>query len=79
MTATDTGSFVIVGNARTPLGNVHRTLKTISATKLGAVAIKDSLGDRVCLALARRRGLPVLTTDKPWADLDLGIEVRLIR
>ena len=38
-----------------------------------------SLGDRVCLALARRRELPVLTADRPWADLDLGIEVRLIR
>ncbi len=38
-----------------------------------------SLGDRACLALAMARGLPVLTADQAWANLDLGIEVRLIR
>ncbi|MBS0296316.1 MAG: type II toxin-antitoxin system VapC family toxin [Proteobacteria bacterium] len=38
-----------------------------------------SLGDRLCIALAQREGLPVLTTDRPWAELDLGVDVRLIR
>jgi ribonuclease VapC len=38
-----------------------------------------SLGDRACLALAAARGLPVLTADRTWAKLDLGIEVELIR
>ena len=38
-----------------------------------------SLGDRACLALAQERGLPVLTADRIWARLDLGIEIRLIR
>jgi len=38
-----------------------------------------SLGDRACLSLAQRLGLPALTTDRVWAALDLGIEVRLIR
>jgi PIN domain nuclease of toxin-antitoxin system len=38
-----------------------------------------SLGDRACLALACRESLPVLTTDRAWAELDLGIEVVLIR
>jgi len=38
-----------------------------------------SFGDRACLALARRLALPVLTADRSWAELDLGIEVKLIR
>ncbi|MBW6527930.1 type II toxin-antitoxin system VapC family toxin [Sphingomonas sp. RHCKR7] len=38
-----------------------------------------SLGDRVCLALGQRLDMPVLTSDRRWADLDLGIDVRLIR
>ena len=38
-----------------------------------------SLGDRLCLALAKREALPVLTADRPWADLNIGVEVRLIR
>ena len=38
-----------------------------------------SLGDRACLALAEREGLPVLTADRSWASLDIGVEIRLIR
>ncbi len=38
-----------------------------------------SLGDRACLVLARRLGLPALTADRTWAKLDMGIKVRLIR
>ena len=38
-----------------------------------------SLGDRVCLALAARERLPVLTADHTWASLDIGVEIRLIR
>jgi ribonuclease VapC len=38
-----------------------------------------SLGDRACLALARAEGLPVLTSDRAWASLDVGVEIRMIR
>lgn len=38
-----------------------------------------SVGDRACLALALREGLPVLTGDRAWAKLDVGVEVVLIR
>ena len=38
-----------------------------------------SLADRACLALAKREHLPVLTADRAWRDLDIGVEIRLIR
>jgi len=38
-----------------------------------------SLGDRACLQMAVQRQRPALTADKAWADIDLGIEIRLIR
>lgn len=38
-----------------------------------------SLADRACLALARLRKTPVLTTDKKWSELRLGVDVRQIR
>jgi PIN domain nuclease of toxin-antitoxin system len=38
-----------------------------------------SLGDRACLALAQGRNLPVLTADRSWQSLTIGVEIRLIR
>ena len=38
-----------------------------------------SLGDRFCLQLGRELNVPVLTTDRRWKALDLGVEVTLIR
>jgi ribonuclease VapC len=38
-----------------------------------------SLADRACLALGMRLGLPVLTADRVWASLDIGVVVQVIR
>lgn len=38
-----------------------------------------SLADRACLALAERERMPILTADRSWKSLDLGIDIRLIR
>lgn len=38
-----------------------------------------SLGDRACLALAETLGVTAVTADRAWADLDLDVEVQLIR
>jgi ribonuclease VapC len=38
-----------------------------------------SLGDRSCLALAQRLGAPAITAEHVWAELELDIEVQLIR
>lgn len=38
-----------------------------------------SLGDRCCLALARRLDAPVLTADQAWATVDVGVRVTVIR
>ncbi len=38
-----------------------------------------SLGDRGCLSLAQGLRLPVLTADRSWRELEVGVEVRVIR
>ena len=38
-----------------------------------------SLGDRACLALGLYLKLPILTADKLWSNLNLAVEIRLIR
>jgi ribonuclease VapC len=38
-----------------------------------------SLAEQACLALTLRLGLPVLTADRKWAELDLDVDVRPIR
>ena len=39
------------------------------------------LGDRSCLALGRRLGLPVVTADRAWAEVEVavGVQVHAIR
>lgn len=38
-----------------------------------------SLGDRACLALAERLGVPALTADRAWGGLQFAIQVDVIR
>jgi ribonuclease VapC len=37
------------------------------------------LGDRACLALGLHLGRPVITADRVWASLNLGVEIVVIR
>jgi len=38
-----------------------------------------SLADRICFALAASRDAAVMTADRAWTEVDVGVEVRLIR
>lgn len=38
-----------------------------------------SLGDRACLALARREMAPALTADGAWRKIDIGVDIQFIR
>jgi PIN domain nuclease of toxin-antitoxin system len=53
----------------------------IGQLRLATRAAGLSLGDRSCLALAARLGLPAITADRAWAGVApaLDVEVRLIR
>lgn len=37
------------------------------------------LADRACMALALERQLPVLTADRAWSQLGLGLDIQVIR
>ena len=51
----------------------------LDAGLLHAATRNVSLGDRCCLALAMRTGLPVVTADRAWANLGLDLDIRLLR
>ena len=48
------------------------------AGRLGTIR-NLALADRYCIATAARLGVPAVTADRPWADLDLPVAVELIR
>lgn len=54
------------------------------AEATGALAVLTraqglSLGDRACLALAKREGAVAMTADHAWSKVKAGVDVRLIR
>src|SRR5690349_1960404 len=38
-----------------------------------------SLGDRACIALGKQLSLPVWTTDRSWKNVEVGVDVKVIR
>jgi len=53
----------------------EESVRLRSVTKSGGL----SLGDRACLALAVLEKAEVLTTDRIWAELDIGCDIQVIR
>jgi len=43
------------------------------------VGKNDSFADRACLSLALASALPVVSADRAWVDLDIGVDIRMIR
>lgn len=58
-------------------GSACETAALLSPTK----SLGLSLGDRACIALARRSNVPVLTADRAWKKLasKLSVDIRVIR
>ena len=68
-----------VGQLQLPILPFGMTEAEAAARLISAHRGVLSLGDAACIATAELRRCPVLTADRVWATLPLGIEVRLIR
>jgi PIN domain nuclease of toxin-antitoxin system len=85
---TDPGELVAELEDRGVLGGL---LEVEPLTAEDAIAIAEmrvptherglGLGDRACLALGRRLGLPVMTADRVWVELEeaVGVQVHPLR
>ncbi|AFZ69494.1 type II toxin-antitoxin system VapC family toxin [Deinococcus peraridilitoris] len=74
-TFTDAGIMKLL---KVDIGTVEDAL---SAARLRPITRRQglSLGDRYCLALAQRLKVPVMTADRAWNDLSVGVTVELVR
>jgi PIN domain nuclease of toxin-antitoxin system len=65
----------------TPFVHPHDEESALDAGALHAITRRQglSLGDRACLALARRLAATALTTDRAWSRVDLGVPIEVIR
>jgi PIN domain nuclease of toxin-antitoxin system len=68
------------------LGNILRIIDcneedaiTIALLRALTKSAGLSLGDRACLALGKRLNIPVLTADKIWSSLSVGVAITVIR
>ncbi len=73
-----------IGRILFPLGLTIETFDEEQAYTAGILRISTksaglSLGDRACLGLAKKLGVPVLTADRRWLDLAIGVKVTAIR
>ena len=57
----------------------HLSARAAARLRAASRRVGLSLGDRACLALGRELHAPVVTADRAWAGLDIGVEVILIR
>jgi ribonuclease VapC len=60
-----------------PLTEKHA--RTAATLRIPTRKIGLSLGDRACLALAIERNATAVTMDRAWADLNLGVNVLVLR
>jgi ribonuclease VapC len=59
---------------------IDRDIAVAAAMLRGATRTRGlSLGDRVCLALGQNLSATVLTADRAWSDVGLGLDIRQIR
>lgn len=73
---------MIVGNANSVIvGADFTALHAKKAAELHGQTKKAglSLADRACLSLAMAMDRPVITADRAWTKIDVGVEVELIR
>lgn len=86
----DAGEDPETANRRlSELGLIGGLLEVASVTEEDAISIARlraatrahglSLGDRACLSTGLRLGWPVVTADRIWGTLDVGVTVHLIR
>jgi len=57
----------------------HRQARIVAELLPHTRPLGLGLGDRACLALAMERKLPVLTADKAWKTLRVGVTIQVIR
>lgn len=72
-----------------PMTRLHRQVDVVPLSPSLALSVAAlyartrraglSLGDRACLALAGSLGVPAVTADGAWGDLELDVAVRIIR